>query len=74
MLQSGPVWLRVLFLPFRVFPSDPGFNFFGPVRSGFEKNPVRVFAAALGFIFFWSGLVWVSISFFVFVNVLFRWN
>ena len=49
---SGPVRVRVLIFPVRVFPSGPGFNFSGPVRSGFQKNSGPGFHFRSGFCFF----------------------
>ena len=52
MFRSGSVRVRVLIFPVRVFPSGPGFNFSGPVRSGFQTFPGPGFHFRSRFCFF----------------------
>ena len=83
MFRSGPVRVRVLIFPVRVFPSGPGFNFSGPVRSGpgFKNNPVRVVVCGPGLTFSRSGPGFTFKNLFgifqehvPFVNCVFGWN
>ena len=73
MFRPGPVRVRVLFFPVRVVPSGPGFNFSGPVRSGFQQKSGPGFHLRSGFHFFpaRSGF---HFQYFLFINGLLGWN